>query len=260
MISLYVFFFGLIFGSFSNVLALRTHLGKSVVFPGSECPQCQKSLAWYENIPVVSFIALKGRCRSCRNRISFIYPLGELFCAALSVAIYAKFDLSLASILFFSIAVFTAPYIYIDIKIHRLPNLFTLVLAVIELGVFGIKMYQDQSFENLTGLLRDPITALIIFGVIYVLTGSKGMGMGDVKLAPVLAFAAGLIGWKTTAAYLILSFYTAGLISVGLLLSKKASRKTRIPFGPFLLLGFWIAVFLSDSQIQWIVSFWQIKH
>ena len=207
-----VFIVGLIFGSFSNVLALRTFAHESVVFPNSRCPQCGHELKFYENIPLLSFILLKGKCSDCKRQISYLYPIGELFCAGLFALIYWKFGLNPGSAVMFLVAILTIPYVYIDVKVFRLPNLFTYLLLGGEILYVISRLLLDNSRDSLGRELAVSGLIGLFLLAIYLVTGGLGIGMGDIKLAPLLAFLASTIHVRNAASFFIYTFYSAVFI------------------------------------------------
>ncbi len=248
ILSIYILIFlcGLAVGSFLNVLVWRVPRTESIVLPPSHCTSCGERLRWYDNIPILSYIILGGKCRFCKEKISLRYPLIELLNAVLWVIsalifkdapIYALVSATSASILI-AIA-------FIDLEFMLIFNRFSLSLAA--LGI--ISMHFDGYtvwYDHLIGL---GAAALLFFGVYYIflaLVGREGMGLGDVKLA----CAAGLLlGWQKFLVALILSSVIASIV---LLLVRKCrgdSREKEYPFGPFLALGICFSMLFGAELI-----------
>jgi leader peptidase (prepilin peptidase)/N-methyltransferase len=233
---------GLAIGSFLNVVVWRVPRGESVVSPPSACPGCHTEIKPYDNVPVVSWLLLRGRCRTCKEPISPRYPLVELATGALFVVMAVRFGIDPvlpAYLWFIAIAV---PLTLIDIETKRLPNpivLPSLVVtpALLALGVLG-------SEWDVWDLGRAGLGALAMgaFYVVLRLAYPRGLGFGDVKLAPTLGALTGMIGWGAWTVSLFGASLLGGVWSVGLLLAGRAGRKSAIPFGPFLLLATLIAV------------------
>jgi len=238
-----IFILGLVIGSFINCLVYRLNQEKSLLglFLGrSYCPKCRKSLNWYDNIPVLSFILLHGRCRYCQKQIAYHYPLVELTTAILSVVLYYFSFLSLGNWLIFAYQLFIL-YVFIalflsDLLYYTLPDLLIYPTCLI-VGAYLISTGQWISF--LSG-----IVSLLFFLFLVLITRFKGMGLGDVKLA----FLMGLfLGYPNIILAFFLAFLTGAIWGVILILLGKKKFKSRIPFGPFLALGTWLAFFWTDK-------------
>ena len=253
-----LFALGACFGSFATVLEARVPDGRSVITPPSACPQCGHRLRWFENVPLLGYLLLRGKCAGCGNPIGKIYPLTELATALLFVDAFtpgplphlAGPNLALAAV-----AVVTVPLVLIDIKLYRLPNAITysagLAVALIATG-------QALLTGDWTAWGIAMLCGIVPSGMLFLLAvfSRGGMGLGDVKLAMVLGWASGMFGVKATLTAFVIAFLVGGVYAVGLLVTKRGSAKRAIPFGPFLLAGFWIA-FLGGNSVQNIVlSLW----
>ncbi len=235
-----IFVFGVIIGSFLNVVILRLNTGLSVVYSGSRCFSCGKRLSWHELIPIFSFLVQKGRCRNCQSGISWQYPLVEFFTGLLFWAIFFKFFPDFISIVFYWLIVglFIVIGVY-DIRHQIIPD--KIVYPLIFLS-FGHWFLADKS---LAGFL----TGIIFFAFFFLLwLASKGrwMGLGDAKIA----LASGwLLGFINGLLSLLISFWTGAFIGVFLLLfaSKTFKLKSRIPFGPFLAFGTIISILFGGG-------------
>lgn len=239
-----IFILGSIIGSFLNVIICRMPLGLSIISPGSFCPHCKKSINWYENIPIISFLFLGGRCSGCKNPISLQYPLVELLSALLLLWSYTKFNFRLD---FFFNAIFFIVLIVIsgiDFKHKVIPDILSIP------GIFVGLIYQFFNHNFLPGLIGALFGAGLIF-LIRVLGGwvykKEVMGMGDVYLV-------GLIGAFVGFPMIIPAIFIAallgsvfGIIYLGI---TRQSRDSPIPFGPFLSAGGVIGVMLQNQIIQ----------
>jgi leader peptidase (prepilin peptidase)/N-methyltransferase len=225
--------FGLLVGSFLNVLIYRIPLGKNFVNDRSHCPLCDKLILWYENIPVISWLFLRGKCSECSNPISPVYPLVELITGLIAFALFPKeVNLhSLTSFLFyFSIACAFLVHFVIDLKHKILPNGINVYLAILFLvhSVFSYS-YKKWLFGMLLGF-GFPAGVTWLF---YVLRKKEGLGMGDIKLWAVLGIILGPLGIVHN---IFLSCMLGSLIGLPLIGFKIISRNTKIPFGPFILI------------------------
>jgi leader peptidase (prepilin peptidase)/N-methyltransferase len=236
---------GLIVGSFLNVVIYRVPLGLSIVSPGSACPSCGTAIAPRDNIPVLSWLLLRARCRACGEHISARYPLVELVTGLLWVALgWWAIGADALAVLPLLLVLGSAgvALTMIDIDHHRLPD--AIVLPLYPVTVVGLV------FAGLIGhawpLAATAIGAgawLLLIGGLWLLTGGRGMGFGDVKLAPVLGATLGWIGVGTALVGLLAAFVLGGLLGVVLLVSGRAGRKAKMPFGPFLLAGALVGLF-----------------
>ncbi|MDP2647891.1 MAG: prepilin peptidase [Candidatus Yanofskybacteria bacterium] len=223
-----IFFFGLVIGSFFNVLLSRLDKEDGIVAGRSHCPFCHRVLAWHELIPVFSFIALRGRCRTCKRKISWRYPLVELLTATLLVIFFFNHGLSLdlrsaviiAILLgFLLLAIFDFSYFVLPDKI---------LVPMIVLSIAQAIAWSETSLEYTIGF---GLLLASIFGILYVVSDGLWIGFGDVKLA----FCIGIFfPFPQAVAIILLSIWIAAIIGIGLLLTRRASLKTALPFGSFL--------------------------
>ncbi len=251
---------GLAIGSFLNVVVYRVPAGMSVVRPRSACPNCGHEITARDNVPVVSWLLLRGKCRECAEPISKRYPLVELAGAAVFVivgiwaapAIAAAPNAVLASaavlrlLAFLYLAAITVALAIIDVEKHKLPDLIVLpgyAVGVLLLGTAALLQ------GDLVGLGRMAAGAGILFAFYFVLwvIAPRGMGMGDVKLAGVLGLFLGSLGWGQLAVGAGAAFVLGGLFSIILLITRRAGRKSGIPFGPWMLLGAWVGIFAGSA-------------
>jgi leader peptidase (prepilin peptidase) / N-methyltransferase len=229
-------------GSFLNVLAYRLPRGESLVAPRSRCPACGVQIAAHDNVPVVSWIVLGGRCRSCHGRISPQYPLVEALTGALFAAVAVQTDMSaelLPGLAFMTLLVAVAA---IDIEHRIIPNKLLVPGAAAALALWGLV---DPS------RLSENLIAAVCAGGFFLLAAlayPAGMGMGDVKLAAVM----GLFLGRSVAPALFVALAAGALVGIGLMLVRGASaRKQGVPFGPFLALGGIVGQLFGESMIDW---------
>lgn len=248
----YGFFFilGAIFGSFGNVVIYRLPRGESVVKPRSFCYACKTQIKWYDNIPILSWFILRGRCRKCKAPFSIRYPLVELITAVLFALSYhyAGISWTLLEHLIFVFGLVVCTFIDFDHMI--LPDEFT--LSGIVIGLVGAALNPHREFlDALYGVLMGGGFLWGMAYVYYLLTKQEGMGGGDIKL---LAWIGALLGWKAIP-FVIMSSAIIGSV-VGLIMARKqkAGLKTVIPFGPYLALGAILYLFGGETIALWYID------
>ena len=238
--------FGLIVGSFLNVVAHRLPRGASLVKPRSACPECQTPVRPYDNVPVLSWLLLRGRCRDCGTSISARYPLVEAGTAALWLAVVAVHHADTAQLVLGLVLVtFLVPLALIDLERRILPNKLTGPAALAGL-VLGLALDPGGEPERLL--------AALVFGFVFALPAfiGGGMGMGDAKLVAVLGL---FLGWHAGIALLVaLVVGTAVGMAIIARVGMSRGRKTGVPFGPFLALGGIVAVLAGAPIADWYLT------
>jgi leader peptidase (prepilin peptidase)/N-methyltransferase len=227
---------GLVIGSFVNVVASRLPAGRSVVAPGSACPVCGSPIAARDNVPVLSWLLLRGRCRACRAPISPRYPLVELLTAGVFAVVALRIGWHPDLAAFLVLAASGMALALIDLDTHRLPNALTLPAYPVGLALLGIAALAARDGGPLLRGLAGMLSLLALYALLFVLH-PRGMGLGDVKLAGVLGLHLGWLGWAELAVGAWLGFLAGGAVGIVLLALGRAGRKTPIPFGPYMLLG-----------------------
>ena len=245
-----LFVLGTIIGSFLNVCIVRMPQNASIVFPGSHCTNCGYTIRFYDNIPLVSYILLGGRCRSCKTPISMRYFLVELLMGLLMAVLFLHFDLSLVFVL---CATFTAALVvitFIDLQHQIIPD--RISLPGIPLGFLcSFFLPWNTWLDSLLGILVGG-GVLYMFALGYhLLTKKEGMGGGDIKM---LAMIGAFLGWKGALATLMLAAITGSLVGVLLIVLKGKNFKYAVPFGPFLAAGAFCAMFYGERLINWYCS------
>jgi leader peptidase (prepilin peptidase)/N-methyltransferase len=244
--------FGLIVGSFLNVCIYRLPLKQSIVWPASRCTTCQRELEWYENVPVLAWLALGGRCRTCHTRVSVMYPIVELVTGALFVGAYLLYGLS--PLMFVRIAFGCAMIVLfvIDLQHRILPNAITIPGAVIG---FVLSLFLPPGWvSSLIGLLVGGGVLFVIGEAYYRLRGIDGLGMGDVKM---LAMIGAFLGWRLTLVTLIFASFTGALAGAGILLTGRGGMKAALPFGTFLAVGAVVAAVAGDQIFNWYMALYR---
>jgi leader peptidase (prepilin peptidase)/N-methyltransferase len=244
---------GLLIGSFLNVVIHRVPLGESVVRPRSRCPQCGAELKERDNVPVVSWLLLRGRCRSCQAPISVRYPLVELGTGLLFAAVAWWCGLSWQLPAFLYLAAIGVALSAIDLDVRRLPDAIVLpsypvvlVLLLLPAAVEG--RWSDLLHAVLTG------AALYSFYLVLRLVYPAGMGFGDVKLAGVLGMYLGWVSWPLAIVASFAAFLIGGVVGVVVIVVTDGGRKTKVPFGPFMILGTFLALFFGQPVVDWYAS------
>jgi leader peptidase (prepilin peptidase)/N-methyltransferase len=238
---------GALVGSFLNVCIYRLPRGESTVWPGSHCPACAAPIAWYDNVPLLSYFWLFGRCRSCHASISMRYPVVEAANAAGYVIILAVFGPSwtalLYGILFSALLVVTGT----DLTHKIIPNVVT--VPGIVLGLVGAGTVLPTGLVN--GLLGIAVGGGILWSLAWAspyLFGKEGMGGGDIKL---LAMIGAFLGWKPALLTIMIGSLSGSIIGVGLIGFGIMKRDEYIPFGPFLVLGALVSMFFAQPLLDW---------
>jgi leader peptidase (prepilin peptidase)/N-methyltransferase len=240
---------GLLIGSFLNVVVHRVPRGESVVSPPSACPSCHTAIRPRDNIPVAGWLLLRGKCRDCQAPISARYPLVEAATAGLFGVMALRFGLDWALPAYLYLAAVGLALALIDLDCKRLPDALTLPsypLAAVLLGAAALAGSDSGDF------LKALLGGLAMFAVYFALCFAypAGMGFGDVKLAGVLGMYTAWLGWGAWAVGLFLGFLLGGVFGIALIASRKGGRKTAVPFGPFMLLGAFIAILIGPELAQ----------
>jgi leader peptidase (prepilin peptidase)/N-methyltransferase len=237
---------GLLIGSFLNVVIHRVPRGESVVRPPSACPACGTEIRPRDNVPVVSWLLLRGRCRSCGEPISPRYPLVELGTAVLFAVLAWRLGLDPALPAFLYLGAVGVALALIDIDLKRLPNALTYPsypVALVLLGVAALTGSDSGSY------IRALLGGLVAFGfyLLLVLVYPAGMGLGDVKLSGVLGLYLGWLGWGELVVGLFLGFLLGGLFGIGVIVAGRGGRRSKVPFGPFMLAGTLLSVLVGGA-------------
>jgi len=238
-----VFVFGLLVGSFANVCIYRLPQEQSVVFPGSHCTSCESPIRMIDNIPILSFAILGGKCRNCKASISWIYPFIEFITALLLTAGFFRFGWSWEFAIYFILAPALVIITVIDLEHRIIPNVIT--LPGILFGLAG-GIYLEGVWTSVIGLFCGSGLFLLIGEIYYKLRGQIGMGMGDVKY---IAGAGALLGWQKTFLVIFLAAFLGSIVGLAGMLNQRLGGMSQIPFGPFLAAGTLVAFFWGDELI-----------
>jgi leader peptidase (prepilin peptidase)/N-methyltransferase len=243
--SMFVFVIGAIIGSFNNVVIYRLPRGKSVVTPGSQCQSCGKAIYPWDNIPLLSYLVLRGRCRFCSEHISLRYPAIELLTGLLFLFVYMKYNFSILFIIY-SILINTFIIVsMIDYDFKIIPNIITIpgIMLGLLINIF-VFPYDFHSF------LIGALSGVAIFYIIAIISNG-GMGGGDIKL---IAMIGAFLGWKGVFFTIFSGAMFGSIVGILLILIGKKRRKDKVPFGPFLSFGATLYIFVGNSLINWYLN------
>jgi leader peptidase (prepilin peptidase) / N-methyltransferase len=255
MLHLAAFIFGALAGSFLNVCILRIPSGDSIVSPPSHCPKCKAAIAFYDNVPLLSYLILRGQCRSCSVRISPRYFVVELLTALLALALYDRFGFGFS---FFVSFVFVGALIvisFIDLDVRIVPDVISLpgILVGLALSVAGYFLISGEStvvpspVSSLLGILVGGGFLLATAWIYEKITGVEGMGGGDIKL---LAMIGAFLGWQSIPLTLFFASLVGSIVGIGCMLATGAGRRLALPFAPFLCSGALLFIFFGEELIQ----------
>jgi len=242
---------GGVIGSFLNVCIYRLPLGQSIVWPASACESCRRELSWYENLPIVSWVVLGAKCRTCKAPLSIRHPIVEALTVIMfgTAAWYYGPTLLLASRLVFGCALIVL--FAIDLEHHLLPNAITLP---------GILVGVAFSLVTEPGWLASVVGAIVGGGMLwliaegyYRLRHEEGLGMGDVKM---LAMIGAFIGWQLTIVTLMMASVAGSVVGIALIAARKGDMKYALPFGTFLAMGAALAATVGPGLLSWYLQFW----
>jgi leader peptidase (prepilin peptidase) / N-methyltransferase len=237
---------GALIGSFLNVVIHRLPLGESLAHPPSHCPNCGAPVKPYDNVPVVSWLLLRGRCRSCRAPISVRYPLVEALTAVLAALIPIRYGADSDVWLGFAFLLVLIPVTFIDLDHRIIPNKITLPGAIAAIVLVAVFQSDDLVEHLIAGV------AAFMFLFIAALAYPAGMGMGDVKLAGVM----GLFLGRSVGPAMLAGLLAGTVVGIAVIARKgaKEGRKTAIPFGPFLAFGGLVGLFAGDEIVDWYLD------
>ena len=258
---LIIFILGLAFGSFLNCLVYRLACRKTVL-GRSFCPKCKKKIAWFDNIPLISFILLRGKGRKCKQKISFQYPLVELIMGLLFILPVWRFYLTTGNFLFLNdssfylllvrdwIIYFTLVFTFVyDLKYLKIEDIVLLPTTGL---IFLLSLFIRSDLSVLLTVGQMLLAVLIgigFFGLQYLLTKGKGIGLGDLRIGVFMGVALG--NWVNICLALVISYIIGALISLFLIAFKKKQIKSQVPLGPFLVIGTFIILMFGQQIINW---------
>jgi leader peptidase (prepilin peptidase) / N-methyltransferase len=259
LLAIFATAFGAIVGSFLNVVIHRYPREESIVFPASHCPRCDTPIRWYDNVPVVSFTILLGRCRACRERISWRYPLVELANALFYLAVFLHTGPQIAFLFLAAIVSMLIVLIYIDAEIQILPDVVDVpgIVVGLAIGALGLSatapalMLADSWLDSALGALLGAAIVSVIIGAYWLVRRVEGMGWGDSKM---LAMIGAVVGWRAVLGVLLLGSITGAIVGVPLALRSKEGMALAVPFGVFLGFAALVVLFFGPTLSQWYLS------
>jgi len=247
----FVFVFGTAVGSFLNVCIYRLPGSLSIIRPRSMCPRCQTQIASYDNIPIVSYLWLRGRCRHCGAAISLRYPVVEMAAGLFAVAVFNRHGLAVESILLYAFVAALLVVTFIDIDHQIIPDVITypgIVVGFLSSLVLDHITYKD----SLLGIILGGGLLFLVASGYYFFTKKEGMGGGDIKL---LAMIGAFLGWKAIIFTVFVGSAVGTVVGVAVALRTQRGRKMAVPFGPFLSLGALLFLFWGQGIINWYLGF-----
>ncbi len=246
----FAFVFGTLVGSFLNVCICRLPKDESIVSPPSHCPVCSYQIRWYDNIPLLSYLFLRGKCRGCGTHISIQYPLVELLNGVLAMLLFLRFGPTPAFAALFLFCSALVVITFIDIEHQIIPD--EISLSGIVVG-FALSFFlQGHGWLNsLLGILLGGGSLLLVAYSYQLLTGKEGMGGGDIKL---LAMMGAFLGWKAVPFIIFASSLIGSVVGIFIMLVQKKDSKLAIPFGPYLAVGAVLYIFYGKALIRWYLG------
>jgi leader peptidase (prepilin peptidase) / N-methyltransferase len=275
-IGIFVFLFGLIIGSFLNVCILRIPTGKSIVMPSSACPQCGAAIRPYDNIPVISYLILRGKCRGCKTRISPMYPLVEFLSGFLFLACYYAFGLSVETLKWASFSAIVIVLVFTDLRERLLPDLvnftgfgFGLVLSLFVKPTDGSALWIANHifqfpppqpvlslFDALLGAALGSGLLWLVSEAYFHLRGREGMGLGDVKM---MLMTGAFLGAKRTLLTIMAGSILGSVIGIAVIVARRKEADYELPFGTFLGAGALLVVFFGTPVVNWYESLLMVR-
>ena len=241
----FLFLFGLAIGCFLNVVIYRLFSGQSIIFGRSRCPQCKKDIFWHDNIPILSFINLSGRCRFCEKKISFQYPLVEFFTALIFVLFYLKFGLTLQFLVYLIFTGFLIVIFVYDLKYYLILDRITIPAIIIAIL---LNLYLGINFWI---LLSGAIIGGGFFLIQLLISSGRWIGGGDIRLGILMG---AMLGWQKLLAALFLAYILGAIIGIILIILKKKKMSSLVPFGTFLSLATLIILLWGEAILVWYLN------
>lgn len=248
IIHILIFIFGLLIGSFMNVCIYRLPLSKSIVTPRSMCPGCGSFIKFYDNIPVLSYIFLMGKCRKCNIHIPLRYPLVEIISGFAALSCFIIFGLSVGMIVYFAFTATLIVITFIDIDHQIIPDVISLPGIPIGLLLASFFLPSMNFKESIIGILAGGGSLFAVAWIYGLITKKEGMGGGDIKL---LAMIGAFIGWQGVLFTIFTASLTGTLAGITVMLKTGKNVKLAVPFGPFLSIGAILYIFFGTEIISW---------
>jgi len=259
MFYLFAFTFGALVGSFLNVCILRIPNGDSIVSPPSHCPSCKTAISFYDNVPLISYLILRRRCRACGERISPRYFAVELLTAVLALALFDRFGFGYSFLVSFVLVGALIVISFIDLDVRIVPDVISLpgIIVGLALSVAGYFLVSGESpivpspVSSVLGILAGGGFLLATAWIYEKVTGVEGMGGGDIKL---LAMIGAFLGWPSIPITLFFASLVGSVVGIACMVATGAGRRLALPFAPFLCSGALLFIFFGEDLIQFYVS------
>ena len=250
-IEILIFAWGLCIGSFLNVCIYRLPEAQSIIHPRSSCPKCRNPIRFYDNIPIISYVFLRGQCRHCGTKIALRYPMVELLTGCFALGTYLKFGPTWASLIYFVFIAALIVITFIDLDHRIIPNVIT--LPGIPIFVAASLLIPDLSLiDSLIGVIAGGGSLLMVAWIYKLITHKDGMGLGDIKL---LAMIGALVGWQGILMTIFVASATGTLAGIlHMVQVRQKNMKLAIPFGPFLATGALVYIFWGEAIIRWYIN------
>jgi leader peptidase (prepilin peptidase)/N-methyltransferase len=249
-VEVFAFIFGLCIGSFLNVCIFRLPASQSITRPRSHCPNCNELIRFYDNFPVLSYLVLRGRCRFCKEKISFRYPVVEILSGLFALVTYLKYGLSLEALIYYVFVSALIVITFIDIDHQIIPDIITLP-GIPLFFIAGFAMPGITYIDSIIGILAGGGSLFLVAWIYHLVTKKEGMGGGDIKL---LAMIGALIGWQGVLFTIFVASAVGTVSGILVMLKARKSMKLAIPFGPFLAIGGIAYIFIGPQLISWYFS------
>lgn len=258
-LKVYMFALGAVTGSFLNVCISRLPERKSLVLPGSRCPKCETPIRWYDNIPLLSFVVLRGKCRRCGESISWQYPAVELLTAILFVLLLQRFTNIVALVIYIIFTCAMVVVTFIDLEHTIIPDEISIPGIFVGLGfsllparLTGGQLIPVSFLDSLIGaIVGGGLLYLAALFSVYVYK-KEGMGGGDIKL---LAMVGAFLGWRLALLTIMIGSVVGSIVGISLILLRRKLRTDYIPFGPYLALGAMLSLLYGERLIRWYFDF-----
>jgi leader peptidase (prepilin peptidase)/N-methyltransferase len=250
LIEMFIFLMGLCIGSFLNVCIYRLPESKSIVHPRSMCPNCDTLIPFYDNIPLFSYLWLKGQCRRCKVKISMRYPMVELLGGLVALGTYLRFGLTIETLIYYVFIAALLVVTFIDLDHRIIPDVITLPgIPICFAASFALPAitYKDALF----GILIGGGSLFLVAWVYTILTKKEGMGGGDIKL---LAMMGAIVGWQGVLFTIFVASLVGTLAGFAVMLQSRKGMKLAVPFGPFLSIGSITYIFFGTELVTWYLN------
>jgi len=250
LIEMFIFLMGLCIGSFLNVCIYRLPESKSIVHPRSMCPNCDTRIPFYDNIPLFSYLWLKGKCRRCKVKISMRYPMVELLGGLVALGTYLRFGLTIETLIYYVFIAALLVVTFIDLDHRIIPDVITLPgIPICFAASFALP---DITYKDaLLGILIGGGSLFLVAWVYTILTKKEGMGGGDIKL---LAMMGAIVGWQGVLFTIFVASLVGTLAGFAVMLQSRKGMKLAVPFGPFLSIGSITYIFFGTELVTWYLN------